>query len=181
MGKIDHKLVVEDKPSFDKSISSHSKVEVPGNKEKVNAPRHKGRVSCASQLEEYTGTSQAKGTSEDITSSGMTTKSGIEPNSDCQIRPEKPRGLIKKASPEASVRMGSTASLRGWRNGMPSYFSPELPDLTRQRKVSTKSDFFSSKSFEDLGYSEYMIECLRRQLFYRPSHIQVYDISALSH
>lgn len=175
MDKIDHKLVVEDKPSFDKSVSSHSKLEVKGEKKKVNVPRHRGRVSSASQLQEYTDTVQVKGTSEDITSSGMTMKNGFEPYLDYQIKPDKPQRLIKKASPVASVRMGSTASLRGWRNGRSIYnFNSELPDLMRQRNLSTNTEFFSLKSFKDLGCSEYMIECLSRQLFHRPSHIQVY-------
>lgn len=174
MDKIDHKLVVDDKPPFDKSLNSHSKLEVMGEKKKVNAPRQRGRVSSASQLQEYTDKLQVKGTSEDITSSGMTMKNGFEPHSDYRIKPVTPQRLIKKANPVASVRMGSTASLRGWNNGRSiSNFNSELPDLVRQRNLSTNSDFFSSKSFKDLGYSEYMIECLRKQLFHRPSHIQV--------
>jgi ATP-dependent RNA helicase DDX18/HAS1 len=36
-----------------------------------------------------------------------------------------------------------------------------------------ENDFFSRKSFRDLGCTDFMIESLKGQVFVRPSHIQV--------
>lgn len=128
---------------------THSKLEAMGKKNKVNAFRH---GPSASQLQ--------------VTSSGMTRKNvSVSEN---ETSPNKPQTrLTKKATPEAS--------LRGWSGRSIDNYNSELPDpmLRRQRKFSTNSDFFSWKSFRDLGYSDYMIECLKKQLFHRPSHIQV--------
>ncbi|PON52794.1 hypothetical protein PanWU01x14_206360 [Parasponia andersonii] len=63
--------------------------------------------------------------------------------------------------------MGSVPIPRGWN------LKYESPDSTHQRtKLATASDFFSRKSFRDVGYSDFMIECLRKLHFKRPSHIQ---------
>lgn len=47
-------------------------------------------------------------------------------------------------------------------------------DLTqRSKSTSSAADFFSRKSFRDVGCSDFMIECLRKLNFQRPSNIQV--------
>lgn len=53
---------------------------------------------------------------------------------------------------------------RGWNLR---YDSPD------SKFMPTASDFFSRKSFRDAGYSDFMIDCLQKQHFHRPSHIQV--------
>ncbi|EOY16963.1 PREDICTED: DEAD-box ATP-dependent RNA helicase 50 [Theobroma cacao] len=78
------------------------------------------------------------------------------------------------AEPEGSFRGGSAAHLLGWGDGgsihKPKMKSPEL--LKKHHKLSVGGDFFSRKTFIDLGCSEYMIKSLKEQLFVRPSHIQ---------
>ncbi|KAK3441927.1 hypothetical protein EUGRSUZ_B02191 [Eucalyptus grandis] len=73
---------------------------------------------------------------------------------------------------EHSVR-SSNADFRGWgRRVSVDDFRSESKDLNLHRKVSSNGDFYSQKSFEDLGCSDYMIESLRKQQFLHPSHIQ---------
>lgn len=46
--------------------------------------------------------------------------------------------------------------------------------VSKQRhKLSANRDFFSRKSFKELGCSDFMIESLKQQHFLRPSQIQV--------
>ncbi|XP_015870126.3 DEAD-box ATP-dependent RNA helicase 50 isoform X2 [Ziziphus jujuba] len=106
------------------------------------------------------------------TSSAVTRRKNVSVSHN-ELSPDKPQTrLIKKASQKEE------ASLRGWRSGRSRSIhslNSELPDpmlLRNQRKFSTNTDFFSWKSFRDLGFSDFMIECLRKQLFHRPSHIQ---------
>ncbi|KAI6685108.1 hypothetical protein NL676_031021 [Syzygium grande] len=74
---------------------------------------------------------------------------------------------------EHSVR-SSNAYFRGWGRGVSlDDYRSESKDLYLHRKLSSNSDFHSRKSFEDLGYSDFMIESLRKQRFLRPAHIQV--------
>ncbi|CAI0374242.1 unnamed protein product [Linum tenue] len=47
----------------------------------------------------------------------------------------------------------------------------------RHDKFSSGSDFFSRKSFRDIGCKEYIIEALKGQLLHRPSHIQAMAFS----
>ncbi|KAI4311040.1 hypothetical protein MLD38_035977 [Melastoma candidum] len=69
---------------------------------------------------------------------------------------------------------GYNSGFRGWRNGRPSQSSTlESNDRMRSsRKFSADGDFYSRKSFVDLGCNDYLIESLRKQMFLRPSHIQ---------
>lgn len=70
---------------------------------------------------------------------------------------------------------GHKAGFQGWGKGGSSRdFRAESVDLLKQhKKLSANSDFFSRKSFTDLGCSEFLVESLRKQLFVCPSHIQV--------
>ncbi|KAH9782368.1 DEAD-box ATP-dependent RNA helicase 50 [Citrus sinensis] len=63
---------------------------------------------------------------------------------------------------------------RGWRSGGSIHnLQYEPTDRPKQRhKYSANGDFFSRKSFKELGCSDYMIESLKRQNFLRPSQIQ---------
>lgn len=67
----------------------------------------------------------------------------------------------------------SSTSLRGWSAGESfDDFRSKPIDSNKWRKSSADSEFFSRKSFKDMGCSDYMIEFLRSQQFLRPSHIQ---------
>ncbi|CAB4263854.1 unnamed protein product [Prunus armeniaca] len=165
----DDELNVQDAPPF---INSQSTLEVRGNKKNANAPSHGGRASSASRSEEFRNMRRKKGTADGIDHSGVNVKDAFEPLTDNQTKQHKPhRSDTMVSRQKASVSRGSSA--KGWGNGGGSMYDlSELPDLKQRRKFSTDSDFFSRKSFRDLGCSDYMIECLRRQLFQRPSHIQ---------
>ncbi|XP_008222311.1 PREDICTED: DEAD-box ATP-dependent RNA helicase 50 [Prunus mume] len=167
----DDELNVQDAPPF---INSQSTLEVRGNKKNVNAPSHGGRASSASRSEEFRNMRRKKGTADGIDRSGVSVKDAFEPLTDDQTKQHKPhRSDTMVSRQKASVSRGSSANAKGWGNGGGSMYDlSELPDLKQRRKFSTDSDFFSRKSFRDLGCSDYMIECLRRQLFQRPSHIQ---------
>lgn len=73
------------------------------------------------------------------------------------------------------VERHSASHSKGWGGGESSRtLKTESQKLLReQRKPLSDSDFFSRKSFKDLGYSEYMIESLVKQFYRRPTHIQV--------
>ncbi|KAL1112380.1 hypothetical protein V6Z11_D02G122400, partial [Gossypium hirsutum] len=65
---------------------------------------------------------------------------------------------------------------RGWADGgsisKPKLNSPHLPKKHLTLSTGAGSDFFSRKTFANLGCSEYMIKSLKQQLFLCPSHIQ---------
>lgn len=55
----------------------------------------------------------------------------------------------------------------------------EIRDPKPTRKYDAGSDFFSRKSFRELGCGDDMIEALRAQDFVRPSHVQVHQFDCL--
>lgn len=89
---------------------------------------------------------------------------------------DKPHELFSKnTKPEDSFSRGSAARSQGWGDGG-SIHKPRLksPDFLKKRlTMRDGGDFFSRKTFRNLGCSEYMIKSLEGQLFLRPSHIQV--------
>lgn len=74
----------------------------------------------------------------------------------------KPR---KSDSKVAGTHISSSHS-RGWGKGIDS----RSMQVSMQR--GHENDFFSRKSFRDLGCTDFMIESLKGQVFVRPSHIQ---------
>ena len=76
-------------------------------------------------------------------------------------------------------RAGRESPVNGWMNVEPSssWRAAVQPDVQLKTKDQKYSDydarFFSRKSFKELGCSDEMVECLRKQQFNRPSHIQV--------
>lgn len=74
----------------------------------------------------------------------------------------KPR---KSDSKVAGTHISSSHS-RGWGKGVDS----RSMQVSMQRGY--ENDFFSRKSFRDLGCTDFMIESLKGQVFVRPSHIQ---------
>lgn len=94
------------------------------------------------------------------------------------------RGVSEGGSfPKNAEREGSFAisHFRGWTDGgsisKPKLNSPHLPKKHLTLSTGAGSDFFSRKTFVNLGCSEHMIKSLKQQLFLRPSHIQVYSIT----
>lgn len=68
----------------------------------------------------------------------------------------------------------SASSLRGWGRGQSIHDRSMGEEISRRRQnLDDRNNFFSRKSFHDMGCSDYMIEALRNQHFVRPSHIQV--------
>ncbi|CAK7327463.1 unnamed protein product [Dovyalis caffra] len=74
--------------------------------------------------------------------------------------------LVPRPSSSSYSRRSSSSHSRGWGKGVDS----------RSTQVSVErgheNDFFSRKSFRDLGCTDFMIESLKGQVFVRPSHIQ---------
>ncbi|XP_004250766.1 DEAD-box ATP-dependent RNA helicase 50 isoform X3 [Solanum lycopersicum] len=67
----------------------------------------------------------------------------------------------------------SASSLRGWGRGQSIHDRSMGEEISRRRQnLDDRNNFFSRKSFHDMGCSDYMIEALRNQHFVRPSHIQ---------
>lgn len=164
--------------SFGKSAISLPKLEPVVRKPKENATRHRGRVPGASQSQEVSDTTQVIGTVDDFDHSDITPKDGFGPRLDNLNTSDKPfRAEIKSSVPAISGPRGSGSNLRGWGRGasIQNFKSEDL--LKRMRKFSTDGDFFSKRTFGQLGCSEFMIESLRGLHFLRPSHIQVLTTS----
>uniref|UniRef100_A0A7N0T1Z2 Uncharacterized protein n=2 Tax=Kalanchoe fedtschenkoi TaxID=63787 RepID=A0A7N0T1Z2_KALFE len=78
-----------------------------------------------------------------------------------------------KTRPDVSVTKKPVPEIRGWNRGdsMQRYgYEPEYPPIRWPK--SADKEFFSRKSFRDIGCKDYMIECLRVLGFSRPSNIQ---------
>lgn len=79
-----------------------------------------------------------------------------------------------RARPDLSTPKKPVPEIRGWNRGDSMQRSGYVPDYPPMRwQKSADKEFFSRKSFKDIGCKEYMIECLRAQGFSRPSNIQV--------
>ncbi|XP_022867271.1 DEAD-box ATP-dependent RNA helicase 50 [Olea europaea var. sylvestris] len=72
------------------------------------------------------------------------------------------------------LSIASAVSSKGWGNVEPSdSYGYKVDDISKKlKKLNIRSDFFSRKSFEELGCSDYIIESLGNQNYIRPSHIQ---------
>lgn len=83
----------------------------------------------------------------------------------------------QRIDPRSSSARTSAASFRGWNRGVPMEDEYEYRPTVypkKGKKGNADSDFFSRKTFKDMGCTDYMIESLKNRLFNRPSHIQVY-------
>ncbi|KAK4787742.1 hypothetical protein SAY86_011575 [Trapa natans] len=98
---------------------------------------------------------------------------------DIYVKQDKPDLGLENCATKHSVAGGSNLDFQGWGKGGSSRgFQSESANLRKQHnKSSENSDFFSRKSFTDIGCNEFLIESLRKQLFQRPSHIQVCQCS----
>ncbi|KAG2669716.1 hypothetical protein I3760_14G046400 [Carya illinoinensis] len=166
----DDKIFVEDR-SFGKHVISHPKQERIGRKNKEIAFRNRGRVPGASQSQETSDMMQIRGTADNF---DLSPKHGFEPHLENLNTPGKPnKSDTKTRISDISVPRGSARNLRGWGSGGSKYDYQSEDILKRMRKLSTdRVDFFSKKSFGELGCSEFMIESLRGLRYSCPSHIQ---------
>ncbi|KAK4420876.1 DEAD-box ATP-dependent RNA helicase 50 [Sesamum alatum] len=80
---------------------------------------------------------------------------------------------VSKSTGKAFSDFSATSSKR-WGNVEPihSYRSKMDGVPKKGQKLKANSDFFSRKSFKELGCSDYIIESLRSLQYVRPSHIQ---------
>ncbi|KAM5568467.1 hypothetical protein ABKV19_016168 [Rosa sericea] len=162
MDESDNELDVQDTSPF---IST---IEGMGKKKKANAISRGGRLSNPSNSHEFRDVLRKKEPTDYKDNSRVTTKDFFEPLPESRHKPymrQKPNTIVD--------RRKVSVSRKGWGSGGSIRESSEYPDLDQRRRVSNDGGFFSRKSFRDVGCSEYMIECLRKQLFQRPSHIQV--------
>ncbi|XP_015574759.2 DEAD-box ATP-dependent RNA helicase 50 isoform X2 [Ricinus communis] len=74
--------------------------------------------------------------------------------------------VFRRSGAEGSAP-ATSSYFSGWAN-----VGLTTKSIHRQHKFSAENDFFSRKSFRDLGCSEFMIESLKGQGFLRPSPIQ---------
>ncbi|KAK3190091.1 hypothetical protein Dsin_029652 [Dipteronia sinensis] len=132
-----------------------------GKKNTIYASQKERRLSAASLSRKLRGTKLTAATGEDMDNSHR-----VNHISDDQIIADKLH--------MSDTKRASAASLRGWGDGgsihNPEYESTNLP--TQRWKLNTEKDFFSRKSFKELGCTDYIIESLKQQLFLRPSRIQ---------
>lgn len=145
---------------------SQSKRHSLGKNKTVNALKEKQRFSTA-DIKQITGTGHH------MDDSHAPVECGVSDNQIVPARHHKSDAQGDEAG--ILVPRASNAYLRGWGNGGSNhnlkYESKYLPG--KRHKFSTDTDFFSRKSFKELGCTDYMIESLKRQHFLRPSRIQV--------
>lgn len=162
--------------SFDTSIRSYNEPKKLAGQKKINVLRVKSNVSRANRSQEIQNTGQKDMTREDMELAVKAYKDEVEQLSKHQTRPEK----LLKSDARVSDSRASAASFGGWSRGesmQHEYYRPT--DISKKgKKLNADSDFFSRKSFRDLGCTDYMIESLRSRLFNRPSHIQVYKLNS---
>ncbi|KAK3441930.1 hypothetical protein EUGRSUZ_B02194 [Eucalyptus grandis] len=155
----DYEQEIENVP-FDVPDLSYSKLDKQGKKKEAAILGLKGKDS---------GAYRSKAAKD---AAGRTDNADVD-HSVHRMEPNK-HGIsaTRVVGTEHSVR-SSNADFRGWGRGLSvDDFRSESKDLNLHRKVSSNSDFYSRKSFEELGCSDYMIESLRKQQFLHPSHIQ---------
>ncbi|GFP78809.1 dead-box ATP-dependent RNA helicase 50 [Phtheirospermum japonicum] len=84
------------------------------------------------------------------------------------------RSFIKSRRQAVSSSGFSDSSSKGWGNvrSVDSY-RPKTDNLSKKGQIlKANNDFFSRKSFKELGCTDHVIEALRSLQFIRPSHIQ---------
>ncbi|CAK9138894.1 unnamed protein product [Ilex paraguariensis] len=90
--------------------------------------------------------------------------------------------IAGRPGPNVSVSRVSASSFTKWGNGeLIHKFGSEAREISNKwRKSNADIDFFSRKSFRDLGCSDYMIEALKSHHFQRPSHIQAMAFASVT-
>ncbi|XP_074363758.1 DEAD-box ATP-dependent RNA helicase 50 isoform X2 [Apium graveolens] len=137
-----------------------------------DALRDKLNVSRASRSQDNQGTMRRKAmTREDMEIYESVDVDEVEELPKDQSRSPK----YQRIDPRSSGARTSAASFRGWSRGVPMEDEYEYRPTVypkKGKKAHADSDFFSRKTFKDMGCTEYMIESLKSRLFNRPSHIQ---------
>ncbi|KAI3465719.1 hypothetical protein Pfo_022382 [Paulownia fortunei] len=84
------------------------------------------------------------------------------------------RSEIKSTGRVVSSSEFSAASSKGWGNVEPiNIYRSKADNVSKKgQTLKANTDFFSRKSFKELGCSDYIIESLRSLQYVRPSHIQ---------
>ncbi|XP_059630618.1 DEAD-box ATP-dependent RNA helicase 50 isoform X2 [Cornus florida] len=167
-------LIVEDAASH-RSIDSHSEPEFLEKHKRLDVPKDGKNVLRASLLQETKDMMQKVMTGKELDHSKISIKHGVEQLSNYQTTATESQEFDNQMiEADASVSRVSAASLRGWGNGesIKNLRSKQMDNLSQGQKLTADNDFFSRKSFRDLGCSDYMIESLRGQLFLHPSRIQ---------
>ncbi|KAL0406088.1 UNVERIFIED_CONTAM: DEAD-box ATP-dependent RNA helicase 50 [Sesamum latifolium] len=84
------------------------------------------------------------------------------------------RSVSKSTRQVVSFSDFSATSSKRWRSVEPIHsYRPKVDGIPKKgQKLKANSDFFSRKSFKELGCSDYIIESLRSLQYVRPSHIQ---------
>ncbi|KAF2292078.1 hypothetical protein GH714_007513 [Hevea brasiliensis] len=146
----------------------------PSSFRKLKAHKLKVLMKRSSLVKEKTyGETMVTGMREDTKTSNAYFKHGEHQMLDYEImQDDSQRSFPKRAGPKRSAP-GSSYS-RGWGNvgHVHSLKSKSTKPLQQQQIFSADNDFFSRKSFKDLGCTCFMIESLKGQFFVRPSHIQ---------
>ncbi|KAG8364669.1 hypothetical protein BUALT_Bualt18G0022500 [Buddleja alternifolia] len=84
------------------------------------------------------------------------------------------RSNTKSARKVVSSSEFSAGASKGWGSvGSVDTYRPKVENISKKgQKIKANNDFFSRKSFKELGCSDNVIESLRNLQFVRPSHIQ---------
>lgn len=166
-GRVYDEKNIQDDP-FDGSVSSKFEPESSVEDKGLDVTEVRKIISRATQSRETRDRKQRVETGDDMNHSEVAIKHGVEQPSN------RPRNFQQPNS-SVPVSRSSTSSMRGWSNGGSAQNSRYEPTeiLKKWSKSNNDSDFFSRKSFRDMGCSDYMIEALKRGFLSRPSHIQV--------
>lgn len=104
----------------------------------------------------------------------MSFNNEIDQHSEHRLAPTKDQfSNIVSAGVNVSGSRTASTPLRGWGNRPPRDIQRQDDVSRKRRNVNDNHNFFSRKSFNEMGCSNYLIESLRGLHFLRPSNIQV--------
>lgn len=161
-----------DNATKDMTVDSPNENEKLAVQRNFDALRDKLNVSRASRSQDNQNTTRRKAmTREDMEIYESVDEDEVDELPKHQTRSPK----YQRTDPRSSDARTSAASFRGWSRGVPmedDYEYRPTVNPKKGKKANADSDFFSRKTFKDMGCTEYMIKSLQGQLFNRPSHIQ---------
>lgn len=162
-----------DKSLLDVSVDSPNEDEKLAVQRNFDALRDKLNVSRAGRSQNNQDTTRRKAMiREDVKISENVDEDEVDEVAKHQTRSPK----YERTDSRISNSRTSAGLFRGWSRNVPMEDEYEYKPTVypkKGKKANADSDFFSRKSFKDMGCTEYMIESLRSRLFNRPSHIQV--------
>ncbi|KAK1380474.1 DEAD-box ATP-dependent RNA helicase 50 [Heracleum sosnowskyi] len=161
-----------DKTTKDRTVDSTNENEKLAVQRNFDALRDRLNVSRASRSQDNQITTRRKAmTREDTENYENVDEDEVDELPKHQTRSPK----YQRTDPRSSDARTSAASFRGWSRGVPMEDDYEYRPTVypkKGKKTNSDSDFFSRKTFKDMGCTEYMIKSLQSRLFNRPSHIQ---------